>query len=91
MKPLHVLLSSGTERPPAHRQLLLLCAALMAVFLLLALYVNLLHEAMARGDQMREEQRSSAGRATVNVAVPQMQVGLTIPQNAAGAADLRRR
>lgn len=37
---------------------LLLCAAVMAVALL-ALFVDLLHDSMARGEQWREAQRSS--------------------------------
>ena len=47
-----------TERPSAHRPWLLLCAVAVAIGLL-ALYVNLLHESIARGAQMREVQRSA--------------------------------
>ena len=47
-----------TERPSAHLPWLLLCAVAVAIGLL-SLYVNLLHESMARGAQMREVQRSA--------------------------------
>jgi len=68
MKPLraHSTPDIGSLGPRA-----LLCAAVMAVALL-ALFVDLLHDSIARGEQWREAQRTSDLRA---------------PSNAAGTAD----
>ncbi|MBC7484483.1 MAG: hypothetical protein H7337_21845 [Rhizobacter sp.] len=55
MKPIHALTPFNIDSISPR---LLLCAAAMAVALL-ALFVDLLHESMARGVQWRETQRIS--------------------------------
>jgi len=68
MKPLHsispVAIDSISPR-------MLLCAAVLAVALM-ALFVDLLHDSMARGEQWREAQRTSDARA------PAKPVGTTV-------------
>lgn len=65
MNLLRVLSFPGADRQPSPR--VLLCAAVVAVALL-AVFVDLLHDAVARGDQWRQAQRTSAGGAAVVVA-----------------------
>ena len=59
MKPLHALSLAVTDSISPR---MLLCAAVMAVALM-ALFVDLLHDAMARGEQWREAQRTSDARS----------------------------
>ena len=59
MNPLHALPPVDTDSISPR---LLLCAAVMAVALM-ALFVDLLHDSMARGEQWREAQRNSDAHA----------------------------
>ena len=60
MNPLREVLSSHARMSSAHR-LWLLGAAIAAVFLL-SFYVNLLHEQVARGEQLRQAIRGAANQ-----------------------------
>lgn len=54
--------SQRRAAPSAGYRTLLLVGALIAATCLLLVYVNLLQESVARGHQLREEQRSTGSR-----------------------------
>jgi hypothetical protein len=60
MRPVRIVLWKGMALTLDHRLLLSICAALAASWLMMT-YVQLLHESVARGDQLRAEQRAPAG------------------------------
>jgi hypothetical protein len=68
--------------PLAQRQLLFF-AAIVAVALL-SLYVQLLHQSLARGDELRELQRSAGIRKPAKAAAPSTPPG---PVRARAGAD----
>ena len=94
MKPLRLFVPSvpsvpsGGAPPPAHRQLLLACAAIVAVSLLW-LCVQLLRESVAHADQARDEQRISANRGTSKAAIRRLPSGFAQSRDAADSADVR--
>ena len=89
MIPLRVHLPFHIDLSLTHRHLLW-CAAIVAVALL-SFYVQLLHESVARGDRLREGQRSAASTRTAKAAVPRAQTELVHPADAAQNADIRTR
>ena len=74
MNPLRAL-------PLARRQLLFF-AAILAVALL-SLYVQLLHQSLARGDELREVQRVAGIRKATKAVAPGTQPGLVRTRNGA--------
>jgi hypothetical protein len=57
MRPVRIVLWKGMAFNLDQRLLLAVCAALAASWLMMA-YVQLLHESVARGDQLRADQRA---------------------------------
>ncbi len=74
MNPLRAL-------PLAQRQLLFVAAVLAVA--LLSLYVQLLHDSLARGDELRELQRISAISKPARATAPETQAGLVRARGAA--------
>ena len=90
MNPSRAHLPFRMELTPAQRGLLLGCAAIVAVCLL-SLYVHLLHESMARGEQMRAAQRSSANEGVAKSTGLHLPMGFMAARNAADSAEVRTR
>jgi hypothetical protein len=60
MRPVRIVLWKGMALNLDQRFLLAVCAAFAASWLMMT-YVQLLHESVARGDQLRAEQRAPTG------------------------------
>ena len=65
MRSLHIVLPSRIEFDLTPRHLLLLCAAVTLVCLL-SLYVQAIHESMARGIQLQAERQTAASARRAN-------------------------
>ena len=75
---------------PLAERLLLLVAVVLAVGLM-AVYVQLLHDSLRRGDELRKEQRIAATRKPTKVARAEVQDTSLRARQPARVADARAR
>lgn len=85
MNPLRDLLSLHTAMSSANR--LWLSGAAIAAVLLMSFYVNLLHEQVARGEQLRQATRGAANQPVSAVAVLPTSLAATPRRHGSGGAD----
>ena len=85
MNSLRVHLPFRFDLSPSERKLIW-CAALVALSIL-TLYVQLLHAWMARGDQMREAQRSFTSTKAAKVTATPIPAALARARDAADTAN----